>query len=135
MKFSFLVLMLLVAGAAFAQEPNTKLYIMPEGPNKTVDGGNRVVTTSAGAFHLVMQAGLMKEKAPFVLVTDPAQADYTMSWDVQTGQASGYPYRLTASVANKDGQIVWAGNSAGQNLNHCAEVIAKHLKDAMKHKK
>ena len=137
MKYVLLVLTLLAAGPAFAQEPGSKLYIVPEGPSKTVDGGNKVVTTTPGAFQIVLQAGLLKEKVPFTLVTDRVQADYTMTWDTQETDHNGssYPYRVTVSLSNRDGQVVWADNAAGRNLNHCAEVIARHLKGAMKHKK
>lgn len=133
MKYVLIALALLAAGSAFAQEPGSKIYILREGPNKTVDGENRVVTTAAGAFQLVLQAAMLKEKVPLILVTDRAQADYTMSWDVQTDQ-SPYGYGLSASLGGKDGQVIWAGSAAGRNLNYCAEVIARHLKDAMKHK-
>jgi hypothetical protein len=133
MKYALLVLALLATVPAFAQETDSKLYVLPEGPSTTVDGGNKVVTTTTGAFEIVMQAGLLKEKAPFTLVNDRAQADYTMSWDVQP--AAYRTYIVTVSLNNRNGQVVWAGNAAGPTLNHCAEVIARHLKDAMKHKK
>jgi hypothetical protein len=134
MKYVLVVLALLVAGPAFAQEPGSKLYIVQEGPSKTVEGGNKVVTTTPGSFQLVLQAAMLKEKVPFTLITDRAQADYTMSWDIQTGQRP-YPYSLSASLASSDGRVVWAGSAAGENLNYCAAVIARHLKGAMKHKK
>jgi hypothetical protein len=135
MKYVLVVLALLVAGPAFAQEPGSTLYITPEGPSKTVDGGNKVVTTSHGEFQLVLQAGLLKEKVPVTLVTNPQQAEYTMNWDIYHNQ-SGFTldhYRLTVSL-ERYGQVVWTGSAVG-NLNHCAEVIAKQLKGAMKHKK
>lgn len=144
-----LLLTLLAASSAFAQEPGSKVYIPPSAPNQTVDDGNKVVTTTAPAFNLVMQAELFKAKLPLTLVTDPAQATYTMQWaaipeeerttgHVNFGHAVGTGkelYTVSASLLDRDKQLVWAGSADKKNLHECAVDITRQLKDSMKHKK
>jgi hypothetical protein len=150
MKNVFVVLVLLAAasGSAFAQEPGSKLYIPASAPNKTVDDGNKVVTTNGAAFNLVLQAELIKEKVPLTLVTEPAQADYVAQWaaipEETTSHGNGSVlfhnhtkelYTVSTSLVGRDKQVVWAGSADKKNLHDCAAEITKQLKKAMKDKK
>lgn len=149
MKYVLAVLTLLAAGSsAFAQAPGSKLYIPPPEANKTVDDGNKVVTTNGAAFNLVLQAELVKEGLPLTLVTDAVQADYKMQWAAipEEGTSHGNGsllfhsvskelYTVSASLVGKDNQVVWAGSVDKKNLHDCAVVITKQLKDSMKGKK
>ena len=132
MKYVLIVLALLTAGSAFAQEPGRKLYINEEAPGVTVDSNNKVVTQAAGAFQLVLQAALMKEKVNLVLVTNPRDADYIMNWDMGPGFRS--VYNLTASITTKDGRVIWVSTEHGNTLQWCSQSVARHLRSAMKHK-
>lgn len=139
------VFALLSVGSAFAQEPGSKVYIPASAPNKTVDDGNKVVTTTSAQFNLVLQAELFKEKLPFTLVTDPAQATYTMQWAAIPEEDQSHAgfrhisnkelYTVSASLLGSDKQVVWAGSADKKNLHDCAVEITKQLKSSMKGKK
>jgi hypothetical protein len=145
MKYIFAVFALLASGAAFGQAPGSKVYIPPPAPNQTVTDGTKVVTTTAPAFNIILQAELFRERLPLTMVTDSAQADYTMQWAAipEEGNATyrwGHNidkelYTVSASLLGKDGQVVWAGSADKKNLRNCAEVITKQLKDSLKGKK
>jgi hypothetical protein len=132
--------LLMFSSMALAQELGSKVYIPRSVGNKTVDDGNKVVTTTGASFDLVIGAELFKEKLPLTLVIDSAQADYTMQWGViSEGQSSGgfhkELYTVSASLLGRDNQVVWSGSVYRKNLHDCAVDITKQLKDAMKHKK
>jgi hypothetical protein len=145
MKYIFIVLALLAAGSTPAQVPGSKVYIPPSAPNKTVDDGNKVVTTNGAAFNLVLQAELIKEKLPFTMVTDPAQAVYMVQWAAIPEEGNGSVrwghsinkelYTVSVSLVGKDSQVIWAGSADKKNLHDSAVVITRQLKDAMKDKK
>ena len=147
MKYVFAAVLLL-AGFAFAQEPGSKLYIPAPAPEMTVADGTKVVTTTAPAFNLVLQAEIFKEKLPFTLVSDAEHADYVVEWAAipEEGNAHGNGsmlmhsvskelYTVSASMLDKNKQVVWAGSSDKKNLFDCAKDVAEQLKAAMKHKK
>lgn len=138
--------LLLLAGFAVAQEPGSKLYIPPSAANTTVADGTKVVTTTAPAFNLVLQAEIFKEKLPFTLVSDSEHADYTVQWAAIPEEANGHVsflshavnkelYTVSASLLDKNKQVVWAGSADKKNLYDCAKDVAEQLKGAMKHKK
>jgi hypothetical protein len=152
MKYSLALVALLTAGFAFAQEPGSKLYIPPPQANQTLTDGTKVVTTTAPAFNVVLQAEIFKEKLPLQIVQDSAHADYVVQWAAipEETTGSGYGngsllfhahssskelYTVSASLLGKDNQVVWAGSADKKNLHDAAEEIAKQLKNVMKHNK
>jgi hypothetical protein len=148
MKYVLAVIALLTAGLAFAQAPGSKLYIPSAAPNTTVTDGSKVITTTAPAFNLVLQAEIFKARLPFTLVNDSAQADYVVEWAAipEEGDSHGNGsllfhsktkelYTVTASLLGKDKQVVWAGSADKKNLRDCAMDITEQLKREMKHKK
>jgi hypothetical protein len=146
MKYVLAVL-LLASGFAFAQEPGSKLYIPSPAADKTVDDGNKVVTTQGAAFNLVLQAEIFRQKLPFKMVSNSVQADYVVEWAAipeegvgrvsYTGKkaTSKELYTVSASFVDKDKQVVWAGSADKKNLQDCAKNIAEQLQKEMKHKK
>ncbi|MGB8782134.1 MAG: hypothetical protein WCD02_03380 [Terriglobales bacterium] len=148
MKYVLALVALLTAGFAFAQEPGSKLYIPPPQANQTLTDGTKVVTTTAPAFNVVLQAAIFKEKLPFQMVQDSAHADYVVQWAAipEEGNSHGNGsllfhsvskelYTVSASLLSKDSQVVWAGSADKKNLHDAAEEITKQLKSTMKHKK
>jgi|HubBroStandDraft_5_1064220.scaffolds.fasta_scaffold260371_1 hypothetical protein len=145
MKYA-LALLLLTTGFVFAQEPGSKLYIPASAPNTTVADGTKVVTTTAPAFNLVLQAEIFKEKLPFTLVSDADQADYVVQWAAIPEEGNAHVsflshsvskelYTVSASLLDKNKQVVWAGSADKKNLYDCAKDVAEQLKNVMKHKK
>lgn len=143
-----LAALLLTTGFAFAQEPGSKLYIPPSAANTTVADGTKVVTTTAPAFNLVLQAEIFKKKLPLTLVSDAEHADYVVEWAAipEEGNMHGNGsllfhnvnkelYTVSASLLDKNKQVIWAGSADKKNLHDCAENVAEQLKGAMKHKK
>lgn len=145
MKYLVAVLVLLTAGFAFGQEPGSKIYIPQPAPNKTVADGTKLVTTTAPAFNLVLQAEIFKTRLPLQIVSDPKQADYTMQWaaipeeertnSTFSGVTQDERYTVSVSLLGKDSQVIWAGSVDKKNIHDCAVEIARQLKDEMKHKK
>jgi hypothetical protein len=139
MKYVLAVLALLSAGSAFAQKPGTKLFIPAPDPSKTVDDGNRVITTKSPEFNLVLQAEIFKAKLPFTIVNDSTAADYVVQWaaipeeDRSNKKSNKELYTVSASLLGKDKSVVWAGSADKKNLRDCAVVITHQLQDAMKH--
>jgi hypothetical protein len=108
-----------------------------------------IFVTPDHGFETDIIAGLQKKSVPVVIVTDPAQADYTLSAnEVQIHQESGaskvvrclFAYCLGIEdsgnvsvqlVDNHINAIVWGYNVAKQNgqrnRQSMAEAIAKHL--------
>jgi hypothetical protein len=138
----------MAAGSAFAQEPGSKLYIPLPAPDQTVTDGTKVVTTTAPAFNLVLQAEIFKARLPFEIVNDAGQADYVVQWAAipEEGNVHGNGsllfhsvskelYTVSVSLLAKDKQVVWAGSADKKNLHDCAVEIARQLKATMKHKK
>ena len=148
MKFLVGVLVLMTTGFAFGQEPGSKIYIPQPESNQTLTDGNKVVTTTAPAFNLVLQSEIFQSKLPLQIVADASQADYIMQWaaipeegragyhlQFGGGASSKELYTVSASLLTRDKQVVWAGSVDKKNLHDSAADIAGQLKAAMKHKK
>lgn len=137
LRVYFAVAVLLAAGASFAQQANSKLYIPPAAPEKTVEDGTKVVTTSGGTFDSLLGAELMKNAVPLSLTTDSQQADYTLRWGVtQEPHYGGFDvYTASVSLVDAKNQIIWSGVATKRTQRDCADAIAKQLKNAIKHKK
>jgi hypothetical protein len=148
MKCVLAMLVLLTAVFAFAQERGSKLYISPAVSNTTITDGTKTVTTTAPAFNLVLQAEIFKAQLPVKLVSDSAQADYVVEWAAipEEGNSHGNGsvlfhnvskelYTVSASLLDKDKQVIWAGSADKMNLHDCAKDVTEQLKRAMKHKK
>jgi hypothetical protein len=136
LKTYFPVVILLAASAAFSQEANSKIYIPPAAPEKTITDGTKVVTTSGGTFDYLLGAELMKNGVRLALTTDSQQAAYTARWGItQEPHYGGYDvYTASVSLVDAKGQIIWSGVTTKRTQRDCADAIAKQLKNAMKHK-
>jgi hypothetical protein len=137
LKGYFAVVVLLAAGSAFGQEANSKLYIPPAAPEKTVEDGTKVVTTSGGTFDYLLGAELMKNAVPLSLTTDSQHADYTVRWGItQEPHYGGFDvYTASVSLVDAKNQIIWSGVTTKRTQRDCADAIAKQLKNAIKRKK
>jgi hypothetical protein len=137
MKYVLAISALLFVGSTFAQQAGSKLYILPTAPEKTLEDGTKVVTTSGGSFNFALEAEFAKDGVPLVLTTDSRQADYTLRWGLnQEPHYGGFDvYTASVSIVDKNNQIIWTAVATKRTQHDCADAIAKQLKNTMKHKK
>jgi hypothetical protein len=137
MRYILAVMAFLTIGTASAQKPGSKVYIPPAEPEKTLEDGTKMATTSGGTFDQTLQAEFMKEGVPITLTVDRNEADYKMNWGLapETHYGNFEVYTATASLVDKTNQVIWSGVVTKRTQAACADALAKLLKNAMKHKK
>jgi hypothetical protein len=95
-------------------------------------------------FGMAVSAALLKKKVPVVVVTDKANADFSVQTTaVATKEGggervakilmfgafagSGRRFEGTVTIINRDGAVVFAHNSKKENFQGAAENVAKNL--------
>lgn len=137
MKYILAVMAFLTIGTVFAQKPGSKVYIPPAEPEKTLEDGTKVATTSGGTFDQTLQAEFMRVGVPLTLTVDRNEADYKVNWGLtpETHYGGFDVYTATVSLVDKTNQVIWSGVVTKRTQAACADALAKQLKNAIKHKK